>query len=291
MGQPVWRQHHVTIVGQSTLVQTSAAVTFTGKTHGTVKAMHATETLAALSFAGKNHTLTYTSGAFDPSSIAGLVGWFDFADISTLWKDTARSSAVTADGDRIKGVTDKSGSGFHLSQAGTGATYKTAIQNGKSIARFSAAATEFLEHPTTPVASQPTTVFAVAKPTASAALKTIFGADSVTAAHDAALLVAATTGFYEIYAGSILAGAVDVTGGWHVFTSLFNGASSSQRKDGSGSVGNAGTGDYTGYNVGGRSDDSSKMLGDIGEVLVYTGDKTANFATIEAGLKTKWGTP
>jgi hypothetical protein len=62
--------------------------------------------------------------------------WYDFADISTLFQDAARTTPVTADADPIGGVADKSGSGKHAAPTLTlyKPTYKVNRQNGKSAA-------------------------------------------------------------------------------------------------------------------------------------------------------------
>lgn len=81
---------------------------------------------------------TLLTDFFLPNSIAGLVGWWDFSDITSLFQDDARTVPITADGQTIGGVTDRSGSGNHLSQvtAGSRATYKVGVQNGLSVARL-----------------------------------------------------------------------------------------------------------------------------------------------------------
>jgi hypothetical protein len=62
------------------------------------------------------------AGGFDPTSLfSGTVGgWWDPSDLSTMFKDTAGTTPVTADGDAVARINDKSGNGNHLLQSTLG---------------------------------------------------------------------------------------------------------------------------------------------------------------------------
>lgn len=62
-------------------------------------------------------------GGFDPLDLSPLV-FYDPADINSLWQDTAGTSPVTADGQRVRRIDDKSGNGYHAN-SGTGLIYRT----------------------------------------------------------------------------------------------------------------------------------------------------------------------
>lgn len=74
---------------------------------------------------------------FNPLSLSGLEAWYDASDASTLYTDLG-TTLVSADAQSIEQWNDKSGNARHLTQTSAAArpTYKTGIQNGKSIARF-----------------------------------------------------------------------------------------------------------------------------------------------------------
>jgi hypothetical protein len=63
------------------------------------------------------------AGAFTPAALfSGGVkgGYWDPSDINTLWKDTAATIPVTASGDGVARIDDKSGNGNHLVYGGDG---------------------------------------------------------------------------------------------------------------------------------------------------------------------------
>lgn len=68
------------------------------------------------------------SSVWLPSALSPTpTAWYDPSDLSTLWKDTAGTTPVTADGDAVARIDDKSGNGRHLTQstAGSRPLYKT----------------------------------------------------------------------------------------------------------------------------------------------------------------------
>jgi hypothetical protein len=64
--------------------------------------------------------LTVTAAWTPATPGLAFVGWYDPSDISTLWKDTARTIPVTADGDLVAAMDDKSGNGNRVFQATSG---------------------------------------------------------------------------------------------------------------------------------------------------------------------------
>lgn len=72
-----------------------------------------------------------------PKKLPGLQAWFDSADPTTLFTDSALTTLATADADPVGGWKDKSGNARHATQAGAARpALKLAIQNGKPAVRF-----------------------------------------------------------------------------------------------------------------------------------------------------------
>lgn len=57
------------------------------------------------------------SASFSPAALSGLIAWYDPSDLTSLFQDAAMSVPVVADGDPVGAVLDKSGNGYHLTQA------------------------------------------------------------------------------------------------------------------------------------------------------------------------------
>lgn len=231
--------------------------------------------------------VTASSAAFSPLSITGLVGWYDFSNVSTLWQDTGRTSAITADGQIIKGVTDGSTSGFHLSEATNGPTYKTAIQNTNSIARFDGiddklASTAF-------TVSQPNTLLFVGKVIAHVGGENERFVNGETS--NQIVYRSDGSGNWSYYAGTLQDGSISAGTAYHQVTAVFNGASSSLRADAvSSSSGNPGTNALTSLVLGAGGVEFANI--EIGEWIMYNvALSDANRDAVEAYLKAKWSTP
>lgn len=234
------------------------------------------------------------AAAFDPLSITGCIGWWDGSDITSLWKDTARTSAVTTTGDIVLGVTDKSGTGHHLSETTNGPAYTTGIQNGKSVLRFDG--TNDTLHSTNFSADASFTVFVVAaKRTAPAAATATLWSSSAGAQFTAnTAFHAANWVWYQNQATGATTTTVTAAA-WHVIVVRINSASSMDIYGDGGTATNLDpldpvTTDLV-ITLGNNSTPNGPANVDIADFLRYdTPLSVANINTVGTGLAAKWGT-
>lgn len=70
---------------------------------------------------GPGHMSRKAAGGFSPASLFPAAGvWYDPSDLSTLFQDTAGSTPVTAVGQSVARINDKSGGGNHAIQGTAG---------------------------------------------------------------------------------------------------------------------------------------------------------------------------
>lgn len=224
--------------------------------------------------------------AFTPASISGLVAWYDFSDAATLFTDSARTTAVTADGDAIGGVTDKSGNANHLSQSLTARPlYKANILNSKSVARFDGINDELRSSAFT--YNQPSTIFFVQQH-ANTGFNYLYSsiANFGLAMYTHTL---PSTGIYP-YAGTTGPSQTQSVNTFYVTCMYYNGASSVQYKNGvASSTADVGAQNGSGIVLGNRFDSTLPNAVDFAEFLIYSGTLSAgNIASVTSYLNTKW---
>jgi hypothetical protein len=218
---------------------------------------------------------------------AGLVGHYNFSLASSVFSDTARTTPATADGP-IGGVTDLSGLGNHLTQATNGPTYKTGILNGLSVARFDGT-NDFLTA-TALSTSQPMTLFFVLQKGSGINFRVV--CDGLDASNNTTFYRANANNGWNLYAGTGLPDGTVTDAAFHIYSVVFNGASSALYEDGVSRVsGNAGTNGYlTGFRLGADRNGAGLYDGDVAEVLLY--DRVLSdpeLAQVLAYLQDRWG--
>jgi len=94
---------------------------------------------------------------------------------------------------------------------------------------------------------------------------------------------------YQMFAGSVLNGETPDTSP-HIWSSLFNGANSVNRLDGSQiASGDAGTDSLDGFTLGSIYDGTQNAPVDVGEILIYPQDKSGIQSDVEQYLSDEWG--
>lgn len=179
-------------------------------------------------------------------------------------------------------VTDQTGNGYDLtdgSYTGVG-TSINGVQAGDYDGTDDATYTSFSE------VSQPTTVSLVIQleSTPGDFFDGFSGASELIRARD-------STGNFGAFAGSNFDSTFSSDTNAHIITVLFNGASSVFRIDGQNvASGDSGTNGLDGVTLGSRGAGSQNHSDiRIGEVLVYSQDKSSIFGDIDSYLSDKWG--
>lgn len=229
---------------------------------------------------------------FSPSDVAGLVGRYDATTLSTLWQDSARTTPVAADGDRVGAWDDRSVTAAHLLQATAGArgTYKTGIQNSLPVVRFDGT-DDLLQVLAVVFGAQPITIIGAIK-TANTDV-TIQWDSGVDATRCGMYHGASVGGAQEVYSGTAFIGAAHTAGAFHVYETFHSGALSAVYVDGTQlATGDAGANGLTGFTVGANPAGNGPSAMDAGEILIYAAGLTAGQRTsLNAYLKAKWATP
>ena len=215
-------------------------------------------------------------GPWTPASLA-LTAWFDAADAAT----------ITSSAGKVSQWADKSGNGYHLTQATDSLRPVTGTRtlNGLNVVDFTA---DILARTGLTIGS-PVTVALVG------ALDTVasyhyFG--TLNTATSSAAIGHGDAQKWTAYNGALLYGSArDLNP--HVLVGVFNGAASSLRVDSASTTGNTGSGTHNGITLGSLDGGTTFGIdGFIAEYIVATGVLTGPQIDSLAGyLKTKWGTP
>lgn len=229
----------------------------------------------------------------------------DGSSVSDITIDGTSVSEVTVGGDTVFGnaapdskdlhshfdfrdasgtssLTDQTGNGYDLSGSYTG---PNASINGVQAGEFDGT-DDYLDGTWTSV-SPPFTSFIVARldDAGSDTEKAIFDGDGF----NDHILASSTSDTWRLFGGSVLDSNTGTDSNPHIFSVLFDGASSVLRVDGNQiASGDAGTPTFDGLTLGSKGGPDTFSNEAIGEMLNYPQDKSAIFSDVESYLSDNW---
>ena len=219
--------------------------------------------------------------------------WWDFSDVSTVTKDGSNI---------VSQVDDKSGNDFHLTVGAPDATAKplwvSSGQNGNNDLDFDG--DKFMAtYMAGLLVATPSTIFIVCEASDNAGGdRSPLGFKKAGAYQGDMYLPRTAAGANQFYFAQIGAASAFFETGiidtWHTWTSISTSGASSLRMDGVEKATNTATGSSTPDQViiGTNHLFNSYLDRSIGEIRIYNEELTTDqIETIEATLKTKWGTP
>lgn len=232
------------------------------------------------------------SSAFDPTTIAGCVGWFDASDLATI--TDAGSGAVSQ-------WSDKSGNSWHTTEGTNRPTTGVNTINGLNVIKFVGASAQKLASTARQWASATTgnlTVFAVFKPASVSGTQSVVDFDNEgsfdTRMDQAVRLNGTTSQAVRVAGGVVVETGPTVASGTAYVASMVHGTTAIElwidgATDGSSAIGTANGTSTTPLAVGHHSTGTAFYTGDIAEIIVYNvALGTTDRQTVEAALNAKW---
>jgi hypothetical protein len=247
----------------------------------------------SLTVTGTGTSATHTTGVSLTVSIASstppVSGY-------TAWYDASDATSITLSAGAVSQWNDKSGNGYNLTQSTSARQPSTGTRtlNGRNVLAFNGTS-DYLVRNSTPVLTQPNTVFVVAASDTVNAQQVVFDDGGSSGQSGGAVYISNDNKFHIYALGSVEVGNTNANTNPHCFSAVFNGTSSTLFVDGtqSGSSGDAGSQSMTGFSVGDFQDGFGWYWGGVvAEVVVYHSLLSdAQRQSVESYLRAKWGTP
>lgn len=233
-----------------------------------------------------------SASSWNPSNLSNVALWLDASDSSTLFQDSARTTAASSDSDPIGCWKDKSSNSRNATQttANQKPILKLAALNSLPVIQWDGS-NDYLANTTDIGLAQPNTILIVAKQTSGEGR--FIDCDQANTNRQL-FTINAGSGFAQSYAGTILQGSTDRRGSWGSWAIVFNGASSIIYRGGSveAGSGNAGTKSFGAYVLGADRNASvfSNFLGgQIAEIVVCGSMTSPQLTAWFNYTSSKWG--
>ena len=236
--------------------------------------------------------------SFNPNSVSGLSLWFDPSDITSLYQNSSLTTPISADGQTVSGMADKSGNGYYATST-AGPTYKASIVNGRSILRFNGS--QWINNVSYPFPNTAYSVFAIGY------LTTYYSGGSgwqrlLQAYADGIFFLGTYTSIVATFTGTggwqggtaANSPSYNWLGSWYLVEMQLTGSTLYPYVTGNAQTtkGSSTTGSFTNLNIGGANGAYSGQpwYGDIGEILVYNSYLAdSDRQKVEGYLAWKWG--
>lgn len=237
----------------------------TGLANSTLYYFRHTATNSGGESSASNTASDTTAAPFSPSDITNLTFLYDMTDASSMWEDTAGTTAATT---TVARVDDQSGNGHHITNVGASSGHPTlgiTTINSQNVPYFNG---DYLEINSFTLTQGNTIAIIADLDNTAGTLGYIFDGYGATSRQ---LLYATAASKFEVYAGSFAGSNATYNQNTNVHIIVFDGASSKYYLNGGSNqlTATAGTDGLAGITLGTNTSHANGMKGGMGYAIGY----------------------